>query len=97
MKKILFRKDFAFGQTIVGVILLFIPVVTFLTISKGQMSFYQARAFFTLVSLACGGIGIFLIMNGYYKLLNKFKEYEPAELAEIRKKKASEKSSEESE
>ncbi len=86
MKRILFRKDFAFIQAIVGVILIFIPIATLLTISKDQMTFYQARAFFTLVSIACGGVGVFLIMNGYYKLLNKFKEFEASDLEEIRKK-----------
>ncbi len=70
-----FRKDFAFLQVLVGAILIFIPIAVMFTVSPEITGFFRAKLFFTIVGLVCGGGGTYLIGNGYYKLTEKFVEY----------------------
>ncbi len=83
--KILFRKDYAFSQVIIGIILILIPIALMISLHSNEMSYENLKVFFTLSGLIGGGVGIYLITNGYYKLTDKFKEYEIEELMNLRK------------
>lgn len=74
----LFRKDYAFIQVIVGAIAFFAPIILILTLSTDVSygrDFVMMFAFFGLILGFASG---FTILNAYYKLTDrlKFMEYE---------------------
>lgn len=79
----LFRKDYAFLQVIVGIILIVIPIILMILSPTKNLAFSTSKTFHTIVGLVGGGAGIYLITNGYYKLTDRFKEYEPSDLIDI--------------
>ena len=87
-EKILFRKDYAFFQVLLGVVLIFIPILLLAFLSTEELNTTSLKIFFTVVGMIGGGAGVYLITNGYYKLTDKFKEFEETDMMEIREEQA---------
>ncbi len=73
----LFRKDFAFLQVIVGVIAFVVPILLVLALTSGPYT-RGTVMIFTGFGLIVGFASGFAILNAYYKLTDrlKFMEYE---------------------
>lgn len=73
----LFRKDYAFLEVLIGVISILIPILAVLILSPGIYNRGTVFAF-AIFGVALGFAGGFAIIDGYYKLTDrlKFMEYE---------------------
>lgn len=74
----IFRKDYAFLQVILGIIAFFIPIIAIMSISSGGSYDRATLLGFSIAGLFVGLLSGFLILNAFYKLTDrlKFVEYE---------------------
>lgn len=74
----LFRKDYAFLQVIVGVLAFVVPLILILTLKTDVSYGRDYLMMFTVFGLVLGFASGFTILNAYYKLTErlKFMEYE---------------------
>lgn len=73
-----FRKDYAFIEVVLGVVSFFIPIIVIISISADKVYNKSTLLGFAVASLFFGLISGLLILNAYYKLTDqlRFIEYE---------------------
>lgn len=68
-----FNRDIEFFEVIVGVVIVFVPLIITVTLSPDKNFSRNTLLGFNISSIITGMISGFLILDGYYKLTDKLK------------------------
>ncbi len=71
--KMTIDRDIEFFEVVVGVVIVFIPIILTVTLSPSKSFNRTALLGFNIASIITGMISGFLILDGYYKLTDKLK------------------------
>ncbi len=66
-------RDIEFFEVIVGVVIVFVPIIITVTLSPSKTFSRTTLMGFNIASIITGLISGFLILDGYYKLTDKLK------------------------
>ena len=78
------RKGYDFAKIIIGIILVLIPITFVISPPYSQITYQNLKTFSTISGLSGGGVGTFLIANGYYKITEKLKEHDISEFMNLK-------------
>ena len=68
-------RDLAFGQFIVGIAFMFVPILIIHSFSPDRTFSKDLLLAFNVFGLTAGFLSASLILNSYYKLTERFKEW----------------------
>lgn len=66
-------RDIEFFEVIVGIVIVFVPVLLTITLPSGKTFSRTALLGFNLASIVTGVISGVLVLDGYYKLTDRLK------------------------